>query len=147
MKPSPCRCSSTTKLAATTHTPHFRSGPLSRHWYVCSRAMFIYNLILPSQPNSDCAHCFSNVKPSTAPRCLPPSLLLNNDLCTSLDTGAVADVEINEGLSSAAKTKNQMWPTNRAVQGCSSDSLQHTGKMVEMSGGSTPFGHYQETST
>ena len=36
---------------------------------------------------------------------LAASLLLNNDLCTSLDTGAVADVEINEGLSSAANNK------------------------------------------
>ena len=36
---------------------------------------------------------------------LAASLLLNNDLCTSLDTGAVADVEINEGLSSTANNK------------------------------------------
>ena len=79
---------------------------------------------------------------------LAASLLLNNDLCTSLDTGAVADVEINEGLSSTANNKepdvaNQSGsagtatPTPTASR--SSDSLQHTVKVAEMSGGSTHF--------
>jgi len=49
--------------------------PFSTHWYVCSLAGFICNLILPSQMTSGCAttHCFSQCEAPSAPRCPPPT--------------------------------------------------------------------------